>query len=117
MGGSYGQRAAWREGGDHLNTVPPAVLEQMGFVQAKEDMERVEEGKGTTGGHSLIFQTSWKKTERLRNRKEEEKIEQAKGIYKFWMILAKRLQQQATYWSQPLSNRIKQGSDMAGNWN
>ncbi len=57
LGGSYGQGAAWREGGDHLNT----VLEQMGFVQAKEDMERAEEGKGTTdgrGGHSLIFKTS-----------------------------------------------------------
>lgn len=61
----------------------------MGFVQAKEDTERAEEGKGTTGGHSLIFQTSWKKKkiERLRNRKEGEETEQGKGVYEFWILL------------------------------
>jgi len=58
----------------------------MGFVQAKEDTERAEEGKGTTGGSQLNIPDLLKKKiiiERLRSRKEGEETEQGKGVYKF----------------------------------
>lgn len=53
------------------------------LFRLKRTWRESRRGKGQRGVTAYYSRPLEKKTERLRNRKEEEKIEQAKGIYKF----------------------------------